>query len=83
MTYFQLLLFIPVFLFDGLFKLLTEQRAVCEGTTCNGSWTGKFCLLFEDVNKDVFEPVLRHIYTGDVSTLNTNDLDEIAKLAER
>ena len=82
MIYFQLL-FIPVFLSDGYLKLLTEQRSVCEGTTCNGSWTGKFCLLFEDVHKDVFETVLRHIYTGDVSMLNMNDLDEIAKLAER
>lgn len=72
-----------MYLYDGFFKLLTEQRTVCEETTCSGSCTGKFCLLFEDVHKDVFEPVLRHIYTGDVSMLNINELDGIAKLAER
>lgn len=66
-----------------LAQLLTEQKALCEETAYRKPWTGHVCLQFDDVRQSVFEPVLRHMYTGDVSIPNENELDGIMKLAER
>ena len=76
-------IYVPVIFCVGCLQLLTEQKALCEETAYRKPWTGHVCLQFDDVRQSVFEPVLRHMYTGDVSIPNENELDDIMKLAER
>ena len=44
---------------------------------------GQACLKFEEVDQSVFEFVLRHIYTGDVTVPEGCELESVTALAER